>query len=285
MKELPIRVDSAAGRLRLAQADLAEKKAETRRAYFDEIIEKELAGLTAEERGPFLDALADQFPVPNREAAETPPAPAANDLAEQIRSRSPEQQQEILRLLGREPAAEQAGMPPELERSARDLMKRLGLKQIELPRMGELLDSMASFAGALEQIAWSTWRTLAPDSPLKRTAELAGTMKSFLSGDENVSLATVRQALDTLRKLLAALTASLGHVTHHLAYEHFARIAPAEIENLVGVEGGRFLTSRDVKCWRKYVELSGAFDEARLEQDIQGRMARYVESLMKVAGR
>jgi len=268
MKELSTKVTRVARRLRLAQAELAEKTAGTRQTYFDDIIEKELAGLPEEDRASFLDALAEQFPITTRSAGEISAEIADEDLAERIRKCSPERQREILRLLGHEPDAEHAGKPPELQELA-----------------CELLDSMVSFAGALEQIAWSTWQTLAPDSPLKRGQELAGIIKSFLSGDENVTLDTVRQSLDTLRKLLAAQTASLGHLTHHLAYEHFARILPAEIENLVGVEGGGFLTSRDVKCWRKYVEISQAFDEARLEQDIKGRMARYVESLMKVAGR
>jgi hypothetical protein len=45
------------------------------------------------------------------------------------------------------------------------------------------------------------------------------------------------------------------------------------------------LTSREVKCWRKYVELAETFTEARLEQEIKASVAKYVESLVKVPGR
>ena len=285
MNQPSTRVERVAARLRLALADQAGQNAEIRRDHLDEIIARELVGLSGEERGVFLNALADKFPAQRRETVGKPEAPVAAELAERIRIFAREDKQKIHPSQEEEPAAGASVDSAELERALRDFREHLDLERIELSRLVELSECLISFAGRLEQVAWSTWRTLAPDSPLKRSAKLSEAVKSFLNEEEGASLDSIRQYLDTLCKLLTALTAALGHMTHNLAYEHFARIAPAEIENLVGVEGGGFLTSRDVKCWRKYVELAATFDEARLERDIKGRTARYVESLMKVAGR
>ena len=44
------------------------------------------------------------------------------------------------------------------------------------------------------------------------------------------------------------------------------------------------LVSKEVKNWRKYVELSAGRDEATIESEIMQAIADYAESLMKGRG-
>ncbi|MFH0879123.1 MAG: hypothetical protein V2A34_05380 [Lentisphaerota bacterium] len=296
MNDISRRVVSTANRLRLTQSSLADEKAETRQAYLNDLIEKELVGLAGEERAQFLRELDEQFPGfpathrPEKVQAvpETPRPLTANELVAQFLSHGADVQQAMLAQMGvaqSRSATEKSSLPADLEPAAQGLMKKLGIKELDLARVCELSGMLTSFMGAIEQMSWNTWQTVAPSSSLKRSADLAGEIRKFLGGDAQVSPELLKQELDKLRKLLAALSASLGHLTHHLAHEHFARIAPEEIQNLVGVEGGGLLTSREVKCWRKYLELAETFNEARLETEIKASIAKYVESLVKVTGR
>jgi hypothetical protein len=64
-----------------------------------------------------------------------------------------------------------------------------------------------------------------------------------------------------------------------------ARFSPHEIEALAAMEGGGFLVGKDTKCWRKYVELADALNEAAIENEIMETIANYAENLMKGLGR
>src|SRR5947207_11269256 len=47
-----------------------------------------------------------------------------------------------------------------------------------------------------------------------------------------------------------------------------SKFSPTEIEGLAAMERGGMLVSKEVKNWRKYVELSAGRDEAMIESEI-----------------
>jgi hypothetical protein len=63
-----------------------------------------------------------------------------------------------------------------------------------------------------------------------------------------------------------------------------AKFSPNEISTLAGMEGGGLLVSKEVKCWRKYVELASGMDETAIETEIMQALSSYAESLMKGLG-
>jgi hypothetical protein len=275
-----------AERLCLAQSELAGESVETRNEHYDRIIAEALSAVSESERDAFLDVLEKRFAVSPLSAAEpVAESPTVADLAAAWRACSPAQRRELRALLDDEAPADSA--PRTAAPSAADpaLLRSLNVSRLDPTRALQLTEDLAACAGALEPAAWNAWRALAPRSELRRDGDLTALMRRWVEGDAEVSREDIQQALNDLRKLLAALNAALGHLTHQLAHEVFARIAPTEIENLIGMESGGFLTSREVRCWRKYVEVAENFTEIRMEQDIKGRVARYVESLMNVAGR
>ena len=89
----------------------------------------------------------------------------------------------------------------------------------------------------------------------------------------------IENDLKVLQRLVAALTSSISTAGSQFAKHHIARFSPSEISALVKMEKGSFLESHDVKCWRKYVELSETLNEDSIDMDIRKAIVDYVESL------
>ena len=170
--------------------------------------------------------------------------------------------------------------------AAKRLQQALGLpptEHVDAASAAELAAMLVEFATALDQVVWSTWKIVSPSSPLKRTTPAKTAMAKFASGDPSTTREQVRQDLERLRQLTAALTASVNQAGRVYAQKHVETFAPAQIEQLAKVSGGTsgVLVGHEVKCWRKYVELAAPQDAQTIERDLLGAMSGYAESLLK----
>ena len=168
--------------------------------------------------------------------------------------------------------------------AANALQQSLGqgpAESLDQARALELAAMLVEFAASLDQVAWSTWKIVNPTSPLKRANPAKSTMARFASGDAAVTRDQVKQDLERLRQLTAALTASVNQAGKTFAQKHVDKFAPGEIEHLAKASSGNVLVGHEVKCWRKYVELAGPLDAQAIERELLGSMAGYAESLLK----
>jgi hypothetical protein len=156
---------------------------------------------------------------------------------------------------------------------------------LDAARMLDLLAVLVEFVTSVDQLAWTTWRTVAPRSAVKRPQTMLRDMARFTSGDPDTPRGQVSASLDRLRQLLAAIISSISQAGRQFAHAQAVKFSPEAIENLAGMERGGMLVSREVKCWRKYVELSTNRDEPAVESEIMQAVAEYAESLMRGPGR
>lgn len=155
---------------------------------------------------------------------------------------------------------------------------------LDVARLLELEALLIEFAGSLDQVVWNTWKAVAPTSAIKRTNSVKVTMAKFAAGDQEIQRAQVKQDLERLRQLTAALTASVNQAGRSFAQRHIERFAPTEIESMARMSSAGLLVGHEVKCWRKYVELAGPVDAQAIERDLHTAIATYAESLMKGVG-
>ncbi len=294
-------VSATASRLRLVQGDLADDPADSRRELLTETIQVAMSKLAPAEREAFLRELEGMFPSwdsnvsVSAQAGEPAASPADQKelkdpsflvarLAELAPALSDVQRRILtdrLREAGLAPAASAgADLPQE---PVQRLKARLQIKagEPDAGRLVELATVLVDLAAGLDQIVWSTWKTIAPRSAVRRPAPLLHSMGRFAVASPEVGRAQVAQDAERLRALTAAMIAAVSQIGRQFAQGHLAKFAPAEITAMAGMEGGGLLTSKEVKCWRKYVELAGSVDEASIEAEIMQALASCVESFIR----
>ncbi len=295
MDAISTQAAATAGRLRLVQSRFADEDSATRREELSEVVRDALAGMEKTERPAFLHQLADRFPSwPSTTDAEATPAPSREpppsspaELADAIVALPAETRQQIVATLeqhGVIAPRDATNVPPDQDAAAQALMQQMGLQEIDPARVLMLFPRLCDFIKSFERVTWSTWHLVAPRSTIKRDTSTMELLTNFVAGKDDTALEDVDASVEMLRKLAAALVASMSQVGQRMAQEYFARISPKEIEALVGVEKGGLLTSREVRCWRKYEELAGTFDEMAFEQEVKSVIATYAEALVKTSG-
>lgn len=294
-------VAATANRLRLIQSDLADESAEVRREHMAEVVERSLKGLAPDDRESFLTELEAAFPSwdGNVRVVDTGPSAAAAPadqrelkdpsflvarLAEIAPTLTDVQRRVLTDRLREAGLAPQASAGPAWPDEALDKFKaKLQLRDGEpdAERVLDLVTMLAEAVSSLDQLTWTTWKTVSPRSAVRRPAPLGQSMGRFVAGDSEVGRGQVAQDVERVRQLTAALISAVSQIGRQFAQGHLAKFSPTEIAALAGMEGGSLLVSKEVKCWRKYVELAGALDESAIEAEIMQVLAAYAESLMK----
>lgn len=293
-------VAATANRLRLVQADFADESDEVRRGYLADEVQRALASVVPDEREAFLRELQEHFPTwdarvalggaqaapvqtPTDQAELRDPSFLVTRLAELAGGLNPQQKQAItdkLREAGLAPPPV-IDWPAQQAAAARHKLQMGAADPLDPGHVLELLAILAEFAASLDQLAWTTWRTVAPRSQIRRPIGLLKSLARFAAADPDVPRGQVSQDLDRLRQLVAAIISAISQAGRQFAHNHAVKFSPTEIESLASMERGGMLVSREVKCWRKYVELSAGRDEASIEAEIMQSIADYAESLMK----
>ncbi len=305
--DISLKAAALANRLRLVQADFADEPVQARIEQMQDEVQRVLGTLGPAEREHLLALLAEKFPSwdANVSAAAPPQAAPAQvqSAMDQRELQDPSFLVARLAELGSKMSAEDkkaaaaqlravgiveqvsGGALPDAQSKA--LMQALGMNPadtLDAARLLDLATLLVELAEKLDQVVWNTWKAVAPTSQIKRSGSVKITMAKFAGGDQDTPRGQVKQDLERLRQLTAALTASVNQAGRSFAQKHVEKFAPAEIENLAKMSSGGLLVSQEVKCWRKYVELAGPVDAQAIERELLNAIAAYAESLMKGIG-
>jgi hypothetical protein len=164
----------------------------------------------------------------------------------------------------------------------------LGLKNGEIPdpnRVAELVLLMAEFSGAIQQLTWATWRTIAPHASIKRGGSIQKSVSRYVAGQADAPRELVAADFNALRHLIASIISGVSDVGHQFAASHLSRFMPSEIESAVNAEGGGgMFKSKAALCWKKYAELSETLEPMAIESEIRRVIAEHAEHLLKGLG-
>lgn len=287
----------------MIQTDLADQPEDVRSAHLRDEIGHAIAKMVPEERKAFLAALQERFPAwesafsvaaehAEAEGVTSPsdrrelrdPVVLAERLAEAAGGMSERERETVLAVLGR------AGLVPaggSLGSDAGDaLAQALGFESgasVDSKRALAAAAELAQVVDRLDQLAWSTWKQMAPKSTLRRREAVGKTLARFVSEDEGASRAQLAEDLERFRQLTAAMLSSFSRVGP-LAHQIVAPFAPEEISRFARQEK-KMLESVEVACWRKYQELAGSLERASVESEMFKGLSGYAESLISGAGR
>lgn len=305
--EMALKAASVANRLRLVQIDFADESPEVRREQLAEEIERAMKPLVPEQRRDFLKELAERFPswdmnvtLPSAPTAAAPvvvqsktderelkdPSFLVGRLIEASKGLSDEQKHalaEKLKGAGFVLEGSGGGWPDAAAQAVATELAPGEKITLDPVRTLELLAILTGVARGLDQLAWNTWKTMAPRSQIRRGNELQKTMARFVAGDQDVPRGQVKQDVEKLRQLIAALISAVGKAGGPFAQKLIQRYDPAEIEAAVG-KGG-FMSSTDAKCWAKYKEMAGSMDAVSIENDLLAAIVSWAEPLIKGIGR
>jgi hypothetical protein len=307
--ERATQVAEVANRLRMMQVDCAALSPQERQGFFSDVIEKALSGVVPAERPAFLEALQARFPAWNGQT-QPAPGPAARSqeipkdapelkspafllarLVEVVPSLSDQDKRAVVAALQRAglpfgadgPAGAAAGVPEEVTKWFRDVLKVPASHKLDASRLLALSPIVLELAAGLHQFVWTAWRTIAPNSELRpAVVSLQSAIARYAAGDAAVSLEQVSREMTKLRQLTAALVAAVGETGRQFATHHCAKFSPAEIEASVRMEGGTgILGGAEKKYWKKYKDLFGELGEESVEGEIRETISKHVELLMK----
>lgn len=304
-EKLKHNIVATANRLRMIQSDFADESSEVRSGYFSEEVERILKQLPPIDRKDFLEGLMERFPVgdfsvkPVFEAYQD----KSNSTVNEDLLKDPDFLVHLLLKIVPEISADKKS-------SIADTLRKGGLRtridggelgpsiqqlkstfqfdedaECNPERLIELVSLVVDFVYKLEPLIGGTWRKLSPRSNIRPPRNLKNAMKQFVCDDPKTSQENVVKELKILQQLIAAIITSISRVGGEFARRHLSKLSPTEISALVQLEGGNFLVSNEVKCWRKYRELANALTEDSVEIEIKKAIADYVESFMRGMGR
>ena len=298
-------------RLQMLQASFADDDSTARTGYVEEELDRALREVPATRRGAYLEALAERFPSweskAHAPAAQAPsagaPRDAAADTPEELVSRlaalaptlsndarwtlSYQLQQAGFSISvpsGAAASADTDEVPPELQ-------KRLSLEpgqMIDRKRALRLTAVLIDLVVTMDQVSWSLWKNLAPNSIVRRDPGATGDLKRlagpYLLGDNEVSTTQLTQVLDKTRQLIAGLLTAIGATGETFARQFLGRYSPQAIKDLAEADPGFFIGAEQ-KCWRKYIQVFNELSGVAIENEITATIAKYTENLILGAGR
>lgn len=213
------RVAALAGRLRLAQADLADEKPEVRREQVESEIARAIASVPPQDREAFLRELLVGFPIgvsaseaagvttgarsvaPKTEpsaAREAPrdPAMAAESLADGLlnvwSAITPDQKTALLARLSKGGVAPSPSGPGVLsDAAAQKLRGALGLGTADQPdpqKVGDMAVMLLEFVLSLDRVVWGAWsRTIAPASGVRANGPVQRPLRDLVIGKKDAA--------------------------------------------------------------------------------------------------
>lgn len=299
------------GRLRLAQADLADLPPQERRRVLKEELERALATVPPAERKPLLDDLLTYFPVFGAGETEAPrsgrvddgeaaaaladaekrlndPVALAERLASMVPSLSPDQRRAVTAALSSAGLVATGGSGPAglSEPVEKDLRQRLKIpadKPIDAGRLLEAAGMLAVMAQAVDQTVWPQWKDLAPRSNV-RGGVLGSVLGRFITNDASVTAAALGQELSNTQRVVAVMLAATRRAGRQFAQKHLMKFSPASIEEAAKPRKS-LMEAFGVTCWRHYAELMSQHDETVIEGELRQAIAEQAESLMEAVAK
>ena len=294
-------VAATVNRLRLIQVDFADQPADVRENYLSDEVEHALAKLLPDQRPTFVQELKVRFPTWDGNVDVTGPSQSANTTSasdakelqdymflisrlQQIAPSLTEEQRKTAIARLRDCGLSEAGSGPEWPaqplKALRAKLQLTDKDKIDATRLLELTGELVAFAASLDQLVWATWKQVAPKSDMKRPTPVQRTCAKFASGDPETARPQVADDVDRLRQLTAGLISAIAQSGNLFAQRHVSKFSVANIEAYADKVPG-LMTSKEVKCWRQYKELSTAMEVQTIEKEIQDAIAEYTETLIK----
>ena len=297
-------------RLQMLQASFADDDAAARTGYVEEEIERAIREVPAARRAAYLAALAERFPswesrapapspaasqtaAPQEPTVETPEA-LVNRLAGMAANLSNDARWSLsyrLQQAGFSISVPSGAAASEADEVPPELQKRLSIeagRTIDRKRALRLTAVLVDLVVTMDQVSWSLWKNLAPNSIVRRDPGAIGDLKKlagpYLLGDNEVSTTQLTQVLDKTRQLIAGLLAAIGATGETFARQFLSRYSPQAIKELAEAEPGFFIGSEQ-KCWRKYIQVFNELSGVAIENEITGAIAKHTENLILGSGR
>jgi hypothetical protein len=300
-KTLKHDIIKASHRLRMVQKDFADRDEPQQKEYLCEELERLLKEVPFGERGAFLQGLLERFPtrqaqVPDSAGAAAPPGKvpwlAADQpmelvgaLVERLPSLPDDQRKMVIDRLEEIVAGSQQAVeiPAKPTTDVRSTLQLPAEAEIYRERFGEMVNLLADFVVKTEQLTATAWSKVAGKSslrPPKQTRKLAGQFLSEQGGNSQ----ELAKDLQLLLQFATAIMAAASRAGEEVARRYWRRLSPEAIRALVDMEQNRLrdsLVSKDVRCWRKYCELTGELGAEYIEKEIESAMADCAEAFVR----
>lgn len=234
------RVAALAGRLRLAQADLADEKPEVRREQVESEISRAIASVPPQDREAFLRELLLGFPIglsagdpgaaggarpvaakpeaiASSEESPRDPAMVAESMADGLLRVwsviSPDQRTAVLGRLSKGGVAPAASGPGVLSEAATQKLRGvLGLGTADQPdpqKVGDMAVMLLEFVLSLDRVVWGAWtRTIAPASAVRANGPVQRPLRDLVIGKKDAGTVSRASVTSTASAPAPALTAA-----------------------------------------------------------------------------
>jgi hypothetical protein len=298
--DLVTRAAGLANRLRLVQMDFADESPDLRREQLAEEVERALSQIDPTHREEFLKMVEERFPTWDQNvqvaAVATQAAPAAQSITDARELRDPSFLVSRLAELGKGMTDEQraavaealrkagftqasaSGWPEEAAEQVRTAVQPPASSPLDAHRTVELAAILAELAQSLDQVVWQTWKQLAPTSNMRRSQALKTTLQRYITGDRDTARGQVKQDVERLRQLTAALIASVSQAGRGYGQKWDQNLSVAAIKGAVSASGW---SSKEGQYWKKYEELASNVDIGTIERDIQQEVVKFVEGVVQ----
>jgi len=296
--ELRSHIMALANRLRMIQADLADKDTQTQREVLCEEIERALKTLRGDQYAIFHEGLKNQFPV--MADLGIGPCPVESEgsgktelhggravperVLESLMQLTPEQRDGVIsRAQGGEKKPTGDGCQwHEVTHSLRQILGMRDDQQVQADGLPNLLILLVDFVIRLEPVVWNTWSKLAPRTEVRGMGGVKPLLGGIVAGQQGSEVCEMERRLKLLQQLVIAMVTAVGPIGSQFAQKYLSTFSPKEIRAMVNMEGKQFLVSEDVQCWRKYEKLASSLNGETIEGQIQKILVEYVQALMKV---
>jgi hypothetical protein len=292
---------AASHRLRVVQQGFADEDEEQRAQYLSEELDKHLKEVPYGERQAFLEGLLAQFPtgLPDGLSPAGPACPAdagpsvpedpvqlVELLLAQLASATPDQKEAVLDRLreagvGPSPAEDASGPSIQDLKSTLHLPDGMGMHQERLASLASLL---TEFVVKLERWTASVWAELSSKSSLRPPKQIEKIARQFLSEDQRDTEELTKE-LQLLQQFVTILMAAGRKAGDEVTRRHFHKFSPESIQASVEMEprrlGEGFLTSKEIRYWRKYCELAQELGSEYVDREIVSVMAEYAETFLR----
>ncbi len=301
------RASALAARLRLLQAELADRPAEVRAQELRGEIDRASQGLSADQRSSLMETLAEQFPrsatdgavVPRASgapvAAPKPPPPAGPadtpKLAEEIAALWPmlteDLRQRVRAALGPVMPAPAAGG----DVRAPEWRKQLGLNAddpVDPARAIELGLALMTLSVNIDRVVCGVWKDTNTGGEFKRAENLKTIAGQFLRQWQGAGSDKMQAEVNDLQLLLYAILKALQLFPTMFADRHLARFDPAVLMANTGIVGERGTSwfgdsgkAASAKCWEEYQRLMKDYDKNSLADEVKAMVTDEVYKVLR----
>ncbi|MBV9129058.1 MAG: hypothetical protein JO298_01570 [Verrucomicrobia bacterium] len=294
MPEARLWAERVAARLWTLQTSFADDPPSTRHDYLVEEIERSIKEVGESRRSEYLGALMERFPGPERIDAPYFKPPEAEtvergpqQVADELIARLPEFSNEEKAALAQKLQALGVFVSPSNSiELPLELLGKLGItpnETLDEERFIKLFTALLEMVITLDHLIWNVWRNVAPKSSVRReqgSDNPRRTIGRYLSGDREVASLQITQMLEKTRQLIAGLLSAIGPAGEIFARKHLERFAPEKIRASVESKSPGFISNIELRCWRRYVELSANLSGQAVETQIVDGIVSYTEELI-----